>query len=86
MAEVFNQEGSCLALIYVNDATKPGLVFGIMYYSKGTMNHLISAYTDPKTTIPWYKGTKVGVKKYTGKLDDAIKTVSLFPNNDFSTK
>ncbi len=45
-----------------------------------------SSYTDPKTTIPWYKGTKVGVKKYTGKLDDAIKTVSLLSNNDVTTK
>jgi arsenite oxidase large subunit len=84
MAEVFNEEGSCLALVYVNDATKPGLVFGIMYHAKGTMNNLTSSYTDPKTTIPWYKGTKVGVKKYTGKLDDAIKTASLLPNNDFT--
>ena len=86
MAEVFNEEGSCLALVYVNDATKPGLVFGIMYHAKGTMNNLTSSYTDPKTTIPWYKGTKVAVKKYTGKLDDAIKTVSLLSNNDFTTQ
>ncbi len=28
---------------------------------------------------------KVGLTKYTGKLDDAIKTVSLLSNNDFST-
>jgi arsenite oxidase large subunit len=84
MAEVFNEEGSCLALVYVSDATKPGLVFGIMYHSKGSMNNVISSYTDPKTTMPWLKGTKVGVKKYTGTPDEAIKTVSLLPNNNFS--
>ncbi|MEI6758134.1 MAG: arsenate reductase (azurin) large subunit [Chlorobium sp.] len=86
MAEVFNEEGSCVALVYVNDATKPGLVFGLMYHAKGTMNNLISSYTDPKTTMPWYKGTKVGVKKFNGTPDEAIKTVSLLPNNNFSTQ
>ena len=84
MAEVFNEEGSCLALVYVSDATKPGLVFGIMYHAKGSMNNVISSYTDPKTTIPWLKGTKVGVKKYNGTPDEAIKTVSLLPNNNFT--
>jgi arsenite oxidase large subunit len=82
MAEVFNEEGSAIALVYVNDATKPGLVFGLMFHAKGTLNNLTSSYTDPKTTIPWYKGTKVGVKKYTGKLDDAIKSTSLLPVNN----
>jgi arsenite oxidase large subunit len=53
-----------------------------MFHAKGTLNNLTSSYTDPKTTIPWYKGTKVGVKKYTGKLDDAIKSTSLLPVNN----
>ncbi|MBC8524230.1 MAG: arsenate reductase (azurin) large subunit [Chlorobium phaeobacteroides] len=82
MVEVYNEEGTSVALVYVNDSPKPGLVFGIMYHAKGTMNNLISSYTDPKTTIPWYKGTKVGIRKYAGKPDDAIKTASLLPNND----
>ena len=82
MAEVFNQEGSCVALVYVSDAVRPGLVFGIMYHTKGTMNNLISSYTDPKTTMPWYKGTRVGVKKYNGTPDEAIRTVSLLANNN----
>lgn len=84
MVDVFNEEGSSTALVYVNDATKPGLIFGIMYHAKGSLNPLISSYTDPKTTIPWYKGTKVGVRKYTGKPDEAIKTASLLANNDVS--
>ncbi len=55
-----------------------------MYHAKGSMNNVISSYTDPKTTIPWLKGTKVGVKKYNGTPDEAIKTVSLLPNNNFT--
>lgn len=84
MVDVFNEEGTSTALVYVNDATKPGLIFGIMYHAKGSLNPVISSYTDPKTTIPWYKGTKVGIRKYTGKPDDAIKTASLLANNDVS--
>ncbi len=84
MVELFNEEGTSVALVYVNDAPKPGLIFGIMFHAKGSLNHLTSSYTDPKTTMPWYKGTKVGIKKYTGTLDDAIKTTSLLPNNDVS--
>jgi arsenite oxidase large subunit len=84
MVEVFNEEGTSIALVYVNDACKPGLVFGLMYHAKGSMNHLTSAYTDPKTTMPWYKGTKVGIRPYRGTPDEAIRTTSLLANNDFS--
>jgi arsenite oxidase large subunit len=84
MIEVFNEEGSAIALAYVNDACRPGLVFGIMYHAKGSMNHLTSSYTDPKTTMPWYKGTKVGIRPYRGTPDDLIATASLLPNNSFS--
>lgn len=84
MVEVYNEEGTSVALVYVNDACKPGLVFGIMYHAKGSMNHLTSAYTDPKTTIPWYKGTKVAIRPYMGTPDEAIKTASLLANNDVS--
>jgi arsenite oxidase large subunit len=84
MVEVFNEEGTSVALVYVNDACRPGLVFGIMYHAKGSMNNLTSAYTDPKTTMPWYKGTKVGIRHYRGTPDEAIRTTSLLPNNDFS--
>ena len=84
MVEVFNEEGTSIALVYVNDACKPGLVFGLMYHAKGSMNHLTSAYTDPKTTMPWYKGTKVGIRPYRGTPDEAIRTTSLLANNDVS--
>jgi arsenite oxidase large subunit len=82
MVEVFNEEGTTVALVYVNDAGKPGLIFGLMYHARGSLNHLTSSYTDPKTTIPWYKGTKVGVRPYRGTPDEAIRTTSLLPNND----
>lgn len=85
MVEVYNDEGSSVALVYVNDACRPGLVFGIMYHAKGTMNHLTSSYTDPKTTIPWYKGTRVAIRPYRGTADEAIKKASFLPNNDVGT-
>jgi arsenite oxidase large subunit len=84
MVEVFNEEGSCVTLVYVNDACKPGLIFGLMYHAKGSLNHLTSSYTDPKTTIPWYKGTKVGIRPYRGTPDESIGTTSLRANNNFS--
>ncbi|HYH95637.1 arsenate reductase (azurin) large subunit [Hyalangium sp.] len=63
MVEVYNEEGSSNFQVHVTDAPKPGLIFALQYHPRGTANHLTSPYTDAKTTIPWYKGTRVAVRK-----------------------
>ncbi len=55
LVEVYNEEGNGTFLVYVTDAVKPGMLFLVMYHWRGTSNSLVSGYTDPKTTIPWYK-------------------------------
>jgi arsenite oxidase large subunit len=56
-----------------------------MYHWKGSLNHLTTDYTDPKTTIPWYKASRVAVRKLKGNLEDVLKNTSLLPINDFTT-
>jgi arsenite oxidase large subunit len=72
-----------VALVHVNDAPPPGTVFSIMYHWKGSFNHLTTSYTDPKTTIPWYKASRVAIRKLKGNLEDILKNTSLLPANDF---
>jgi len=83
IVEVYNLEGNAIALVYVNDAPPPGMIYGIMYHWKGSLNHLTTDYTDPKTTIPWYKASRVAVRKLKGNLEDVLKNTSLLPINDF---
>jgi arsenite oxidase large subunit len=85
IVEVYNLEGNAIALVYVNDAPPPGTIYGIMYHWKGSLNHLTTDYTDPKTTIPWYKASRVAVRKLKGNLEDVLKNTSLLPINDFTT-
>jgi len=85
MVEVYNLEGNVVALVYVNDAPPPGMVFSIMYHWNGTFNHLTTSYTDPKTHIPWYKATRVAIRKLKGNIEDILKNTSLLPTNDFRT-
>lgn len=80
LVEVFNDEGNATFQVRVLDATPPGQIFALQYHPKGTANALTSAYTDPKTTIPWYKATRVGLRKLAGELPT---TASLLPANRF---
>lgn len=83
IAEVYNEEGNGTFLVHVTDSVKPGLIFILQYHPRGTSNSLISGYTDPKTTIPWYKGTRVAVRKTAGTLQRLTATTSLKEYNDF---
>lgn len=82
LVEIFNDEGRDVFQVRVVDAPKPGVIFALQYHARGTANALTSSYTDPKTTIPWYKGTRVGLKKV---VDRPERVPSLLPNNDLST-
>ncbi len=83
IVEVYNMEGNCVAVVYVNDSPPPGTVYGIMYRFHESLNHLTTSYTDPKTTIPWYKASRVGIRKLSGKLEHIAKYTSFLPINDF---
>ncbi len=83
LVELSNEEGNGTFMALVTDAVKPGLVFAMMYHQKGTSNSLTSGYTDPKTTIPWYKGTRVAVKRLSPGLPDLLQTASPLQQNKF---
>ncbi|GAB6940670.1 arsenate reductase (azurin) large subunit [Thermus brockianus] len=83
LVEVYNEEGNGTFLVYVTDAVKPGMLFLVMYHWRGTSNSLVSGYTDPKTTIPWYKGTRAALRKVAGAIPSVQATASLLQQNRF---
>ena len=44
------------------------------------MNSLTTGYVDPATTIPYYKGTKAGIRKV-GEMPGIKETLSFIPTN-----
>lgn len=83
IVQVWNEEGNGNFMVYITDAVKPGLIFALQYHTRGTSNSMTSGYTDPKTTIPWYKGTRVNIRKISGGLPDILATASTLQNNKF---
>ena len=63
LVEVFNDYGSANAIAYVTPSVKPGLVFMQFAHPRGTANSVTTPYVDPTTTIPYYKGSAVGIRK-----------------------
>lgn len=84
LVEIYNEEGNAVYMAYVTDAVKPGSIFMVMYHWRGTSNSLVSGYTDPKTTIPWYKGTRANVRKVSGAIPFIQQTASTLQQNKFS--
>ena len=83
LVEVYNEEGNGTFMVYVTDAVQPGMLFLVMYHWRGTSNSLTSGYTDPKTTIPWYKGTRAALRKVAGALPSLHQTASTLQQNRF---
>jgi arsenite oxidase large subunit len=84
LVEVWNDEGNLVAQARVLDGPPRGMVFALQFHPFGTSNDLTSPYTDPKTTIPWYKGARVAVRKLAGDVADARDVISKRRTNDFS--
>lgn len=84
IASIYNEEGNGTFPVYLTESVRPGMVFVMQYHYQGTSNSLTSPYTDPKTTIPWYKGTRVGIRKTSGSLESFKRTTSFRRHNDFS--
>lgn len=81
---VYNDQGNQTFAVYETDAVPDGLVFALMYHWLGTSNSLTSPYTDPMSTNPWYKGTRVGIQKLAGGLPSVMQTTSFLPTNNFT--
>ncbi|MCA9552038.1 MAG: arsenate reductase (azurin) large subunit [Myxococcales bacterium] len=79
LVELFNEEGRDVFQVKVLDGPPPGTLFALQYHPRGTANALTSGYTDPKTTIPWYKGARVGLRRVAAR-PDAVP--SLLANNE----
>ncbi|WP_039889049.1 arsenate reductase (azurin) large subunit [Acidiphilium sp. PM] len=80
---IYNDQGNETFAVYETDAVPPGMVFALMYHWLGTSNSLTSPYTDPMSTNPWYKGTRVGIRKLAGGMPSIVATTSFRPTNTF---
>lgn len=80
LVELFNPYGSVTAMAVLTDANTPGHVFMLFEHPKGWLNSLTTDYVDPATTIPYYKGTKAGIRKL-GEMPGLKEQVSFAPTN-----
>lgn len=80
LVELFNPYGSVTAMAVIVDANAPGHVFMLFEHPKGWLNNLTTDYVDPATTIPYYKGTKAGIRRI-GGLPGMNECLSFVPTN-----
>ncbi|WP_034341736.1 hypothetical protein [Deinococcus misasensis] len=65
------------------DAVKEGLVFVLQFDLRGTSNSMVSGCTDPKTTIPWHTGTRVGFRRPNGQPSKLELFTRFLDTHDF---
>ncbi|MEQ1845009.1 MAG: arsenate reductase (azurin) large subunit [Nitrospira sp.] len=80
LLELFNPYGTVTAMAVITDANRPGHLFMLFEHPRGWLNSLTTDYVDPATTIPYYKGTKAGIRKV-GEMPGIKDTVSFVPTN-----
>lgn len=80
LIELFNPHGSVTAMAILVDSNRPGHVFMLFEHPKGWLNSLTTGYVDPDTTIPYYKGTKAGIRKV-GALPEWQERLTFMPTN-----
>lgn len=80
LVELFNPYGTVTALVVVVESNRPGHVFMLFEHPKGWANSLTTDYVDPDTTIPYYKGTKAGIRKI-GTLPELKEQLTFIPTN-----
>jgi arsenite oxidase large subunit len=78
LVELYNDYGNVTAMAYVSDAVKPGHTFMLFANPRGVMGSLTTEYTDPTTTIPYYKGTWAAIRKV-GEQPDLARSVTFLP-------
>ena len=78
LVELYNDYGNVTAMAYVSDAVKPKHTFMLFANPRGVMGSLTTEYTDPTTTIPYYKGTWAAIRKV-GEQPDLARRVTFLP-------
>lgn len=80
LVQLFNPYGAVQAMAVIVETNRPGHVFMLFEHPRGWLNSLTTDYVDPDTTIPYYKGTKAGIRKI-GTLPDLQNGLSFLPTN-----
>ncbi len=75
LVELFNPYGVVTGMVQIVDSMKPGHLFMMFEHTKGWLNSITTPYVDPKTNIPWYKGTRAGLRKI-GRISDIADNVT----------
>ena len=58
------------------------MVFALQFHPLGTANDLTNPHVDATTGIPWYKATRVAVRRLEGEAP-AFDPISARPTNVF---
>ncbi|MCB9689807.1 MAG: arsenate reductase (azurin) large subunit [Alphaproteobacteria bacterium] len=82
LVEVHNEEGNLVAQARVLDGPPRGMVFALQFHPLGTANDLTNPHVDATTGIPWYKATRVAVRRLEGEAP-AFDPISARPTNVF---
>lgn len=80
LVELYNPYGSVTAMAVIVDSNRPGHVFMLFEHPKGWLNSLTTGYVDPATTIPYYKGTKAGMRRI-DTLPEWQQRLTFIPTN-----
>lgn len=80
LIELFNPYGTVTAMAVITDANRPGHLFMLFEHPRGWLNSLTTDYVDPATTIPYYKGTKAGIRKV-GEMPGVKETLTFVSTN-----
>lgn len=80
MVRLYNDYGEATAYTVVSTSVKPGVLFMLFAHPRSTANSLSTPYVDPETTIPYFKGSAVGLQKL-GRLEDLDRRVTYQPTN-----
>ncbi|MEL6185599.1 MAG: arsenate reductase (azurin) large subunit, partial [Myxococcota bacterium] len=79
LVALFNEEGRETFQARIAHSTKRGVLFALQYHARGSSNALVStSAVDPTTTIPYYKGTRVGLSRLSTRPD--AKPSKIAPN------
>ncbi len=82
LVQLFNPYGSVMAMAQVIGTVRPGELFMVFAHTKGRLDSLTTPYVDPKTNIPWYKGTRAGIRKV-GRMEEVAANLSFAAYNKF---
>ena len=83
LVELYNPYGTVTGMVIVIESMKPGHLFMMFEHTKGWLNSITTPYVDPATNIPWYKGTRAGLRKI-GRIDEVANSTTFASYLQFS--